>query len=466
MYEQNDGTERTGRYFICVADKREDCPSDDQSVRLVGSYRWPRRMQRQLMDLRGLGSRFPSYRTISRVLQVAIGCILVVGIVTVNLSVVVNAAFAFGVTFLPAVLKRDYRIHLDPWMILWITLALFLHTLGMLGFYGEFWWYDHVTHTLSATIVASVGYVTTRGFDKWSDAIDLPSRFMFVFILLFTLGLGVLWEVAEFIAQLGANLLGIESVLISYGLDDTLLDLVFDAVGAVIVAIFGTEPVSDVVDSLAKSLDEYRDRADAPHSAEHGTDNQERFERFVKYEPRNAWISWVFSVFLVAVVVAGITADAVLSSSLAGSVLVLALIPVFAYRTPRAMLPWPLLGIASLPVIGTVFGRPWLTSNLVTYFAVATAALVIVGELHLFMDVKMTPRFAILLVVITTMAATGVWAVGRWLTDIYLGTELLLHPEQSDAAIEAELMWEFVHASVAGLVAGLVFEWGFRRRTD
>lgn len=418
------------------------------------------------MDVRDHDFRPRLRRSINRLLQGAIGFIFLVGIVTINLSIIVNAGIAFGVTFLPAVLKRDHRIQLDAWMTLWITGALFLHTVGMLGFYSDVWWYDHLTHTLSATIVASVGYVTARAVDRWSDAIYLPSRFLFVYILLFTLGLGVFWEVAEFVVQILAVLVGLDPVLIQYGLDDTLLDLTFDAVGALIVAIFGTESFSHVVDSVARRLGEYRHDPDARTDGEDVAAQPARFDRFVQREPPDLWISWGLTVFLWAVVVGGILEGAILTSILVGMVAILAIVPPVAYRTSQAMPPWTLLVIASLPVFGAVSGHSWLTSNLVTYFAVATIALVIVAELHLFTDVRMTPRFAIVLVVVTTMAAAGIWATGRWVADLYLGTELLLRPGQTDAQIESALMWEFLHASVAGLVGGLVFEWGYRRRTN
>jgi len=42
---------------------------------------------------------------------------------------------------------------------LWITLALILHTFGMLGIYSEVWWYDHVTHALSWRFLPSRRYL-------------------------------------------------------------------------------------------------------------------------------------------------------------------------------------------------------------------------------------------------------------------------------------------------------------------
>jgi hypothetical protein len=73
--------------------------------------------------------------------------------------------------------------------------------------------------------------------------------------------------------------------------------------------------------------------------------------------------------------------------------------------------------------------------------------------------------FAVLFVV-TKMTVADVWAVGRWLAGLYLGTELLLVPGFPDTQIETGLMWEFVYSAAAGVVAGIVFEGAFRRRSE
>lgn len=200
----------------------------------------------------------PSARLVSRLLQTAIAVVLVVGLATRNLSVVVNAALSLAVTFLPALLARDLDLHLDSWLVLTLTLALFLHSLGMLGLYDGVWWYDHATHTLSAMLVAGVGYATVRALDRHADAVHFPPRFLAVFIVLFTLAAGVLWEVLEFAAREVAEALALDPVLVQYGLGDTLVDLVFDTVGALVVALFGTHRFESLADRVVEWLDRRR----------------------------------------------------------------------------------------------------------------------------------------------------------------------------------------------------------------
>ncbi|AQL42288.1 hypothetical protein BV210_05975 [Halorientalis sp. IM1011] len=390
--------------------------------------------------------------------------ILAVGLYTRNVGIVVNAAIAFATTLVPAIIERDLRIELDARFTLWITLALFLHTLGLLGFYGEVWWYDRLTHTLSAAVVATVGYVVARAIDDHSTAVVLTDRFLFVYVLVFTLGLGVLWEILEFGTALGARLLGFEPILTQYGLTDTLGDLLFDTVGAVVAATVATERVSSVVASLRRGLDRHDADDDTPlRSIAHERPDVDSLDAVVRYERANARRSWVVVGFLALVTVGAVAAGAILFAAPVAVVVALALVPTVAYRDRRATLPWQLLVLPALPVFGGVAAQPWLAATPLIYVAVAAVALTVAVELHLFTAVRMTPTFAVLFVVVATMAAAGLWAVGRWLVDLTLGTHLLLDPTLTSDEIETRLMWEFVYAAAAGLFAGALFEWRFRR---
>jgi uncharacterized membrane protein YjdF len=113
------------------------------------------------------------------------------------------------------------------------------------------WWYDHVTHALSSSIVAAAGYITVRSVAEHVEDVYFPPRFTFVFVLLFVLAFGVLWEVIEFGVGGLASLTGSATVLTQYGLGDTMLDLLFDTLGGIIVAIWGTAHLTDLVGSLA-----------------------------------------------------------------------------------------------------------------------------------------------------------------------------------------------------------------------
>lgn len=189
-----------------------------------------------------------------RLLQVVLAGITLVGLVRFEWGLVVNAGVSLGVTFLPGVLSRDYSVPLSPAQTLWITTAVSLHAIGALGPYEWFGWYDSVTHTLSATIVAGAGYASARALAEHDDALEIPSEFMFVFVLVFVLAFGVLWEILEFATGGVASIVGGEPVLAQYGTRDIVLDLVFNTVGAVLVAALGTDRLGDVARGVAQAL--------------------------------------------------------------------------------------------------------------------------------------------------------------------------------------------------------------------
>lgn len=111
-------------------------------------------------------------------------------------------------------------------------------TLGnLLGLYLSWHWYDKALHFGSSILIGMLGFlviyvvhVTGRTrFHPWLDGVA---------ILLVTLGLGAIWEIAEY----GVDRLLDRATQGAPGLaalDDTMIDLVLDGVGAVVAAVLG-----------------------------------------------------------------------------------------------------------------------------------------------------------------------------------------------------------------------------------
>lgn len=198
---------------------------------------------------------------IVRVLQVAMAGMVGVGVLTGNGGVAVNAGVGLAVTFLPNVLARRFDVTLNVGLVLWITTAMFLHALGTLSIpgvdftlYSGTWWWDHVTHALSSSLVAGAALATLLALQQYSTAIRLPPRFMFVAILLFVMAFGVVWELVEFYIGVVSSLLGAEDVLTQYGLEDSVLDLFYNTMGGLVVATFGATRLADVSTQLADRM--------------------------------------------------------------------------------------------------------------------------------------------------------------------------------------------------------------------
>ncbi|KTG13631.1 hypothetical protein [Haloferax profundi] len=202
-------------------------------------------------------------RTVVRILQVLMLVIFGLGVYYGNSGVFVNAGVGLLVTLLPGVLKRRYDFTMNIGIVLWISVAMFLHAFGTLPLpgldflspYKAVWWWDHMTHALSSSLVAGAAYAVTRALMEHTEYINMPPRFMFAYLLIFVMAFGVLWELLEFYIGVVSQLLGAEEVLTQYGLDDSVLDLMYNTLGGLLVAIFGTAHLTGISDQLRGRLE-------------------------------------------------------------------------------------------------------------------------------------------------------------------------------------------------------------------
>lgn len=155
--------------------------------------------------------------------------VLVEGLRRRSPGAVVNAVLALAGTYLPALVERRYAVTFRPWQRVYTAIAMLTHAAGMLGPYEDVWWWDHLTHTHSATLLGGVVHASAR--DRGRDP-RAP-------ILVVTACVGLLWELMEHAIHAAARRLDLEPVLIPYGERDTLLDLCFDLLGALLVCVFG-----------------------------------------------------------------------------------------------------------------------------------------------------------------------------------------------------------------------------------
>ena len=190
-------------------------------------------------------------RRLSWAMQFALGGLLVYGLVVRDVATITNAGIALAVTFLPGVLERNYRLPIEPELVIWLTAAAFLHTLGSAGLYDLLNQWDSLTHALSASLVAATGYTVVRTVDLHSEEVYLPSKLMFAFILLFVLAVGVVWELAEFAIDLVSRRFEIDAALAQHGVNDTVGDLLFNLTGAVVAAALGATYLTDVSRRIA-----------------------------------------------------------------------------------------------------------------------------------------------------------------------------------------------------------------------
>ena len=235
--------------------RRRDRPAEPEAV--LG----PTRVDEQ-EDVEGvvlsdrLGVSVRRQRQLARAMQLLLVALFVYGLWSRQIAVVTNAALAIAITFIPPVLERDYQVTIEPGLVLWMTAAVFLHALGTAGLYDVLSTWDHLTHTLSATVVAAAGYASLRAIHLHASGVYLPKWAMFGFLLVFMLAMSVIWEILEFFVDQGALLFGMEPILAQHGIDDTIVDMIFNLIGSIIVAAWGTVYLVELSETLARVLEE------------------------------------------------------------------------------------------------------------------------------------------------------------------------------------------------------------------
>lgn len=191
----------------------------------------------------------------------------------------------------------------------------------------------------------------------------------------------------------------------------------------------------------------------------------ERLERLYRDGLTNAVLSWLFVGVLGLVFAESATELDLQWMVFVATATGIAALPAAATRGWRVMPPWELLGVALLPMlVRGLLGADAGVGLFASYMAVAALALLVIVELDAFTALEVTHWFAVVLVVMATMASGAAWAVIRWTLDRLLGTTYLLEPSTSQTAANAALMTEFLWVTVAGFVAGVVFDLYFRWR--
>ena len=176
-------------------------------------------------------------RAAERGIRAGIVAVFVVGLRRRDPAAVFNAVLAFVATFLPGAFERRYDVEFRPWQRVYAESAMLTHAVGMLGPYDDVWWWDHLTHTHSATLLGGLVYASARRRGR------APRPRVLAAIVLF----GVAWEAVEYAIHAVAKRLGIEPLLVHYGQTDTALDLVFDLVGALAVLALGERLLRNVI---------------------------------------------------------------------------------------------------------------------------------------------------------------------------------------------------------------------------
>ena len=157
----------------------------------------------------------------------------------------------------PSVVQMRYRIEVPP--LLSAVVLLFAFTALVLGdgldFYGRFTWWDKLLHAESGILLSMVAmWLIHVIMARNAKYIYFNKYFLVLFLMMFSLGMGALWEILEytydsiahtnsqqFMASTTSSIILPTDIALQGhdALRDTMTDLILDLAGASLVAVYG-----------------------------------------------------------------------------------------------------------------------------------------------------------------------------------------------------------------------------------
>ncbi|WP_417271157.1 hypothetical protein [Celeribacter sp.] len=156
----------------------------------------------------------------------------VAGLWTARYAASFVALGTLALTLAPIFFARRYHIYVPRsfmgMIILFIFATLFLGEVG--DFYERYWWWDIALHGGSAIGFGLIGFVAIFMLFQ-GDRFAAPPLAIGLFAFCFAMSIGGLWEIFEYLMDqfVGTNMQ-------KSGIDDTMADLMVDAIGGLIGA--------------------------------------------------------------------------------------------------------------------------------------------------------------------------------------------------------------------------------------
>lgn len=179
-----------------------------------------------------------------------------------------------------------------------------------------------------------------------------------------------------------------------------------------------------------------------------------RLDAVIRDNRINSVVAWaIVATLVLAAAVSVRIGEPVWAVFVAGGVAI-SVLPAWVRRDVSVMPPWEILVFVALPIASQFLPLSDALADLTTFLAILAVSVLVVVEIHVFSPVEMTPRFAVVLVVLVTMATAGVWTIAQHAADVFLGTSTIRG--------KTELMWDLVFATAISLLASPVLAIYFR----
>ena len=171
-------------------------------------------------------------RAITRLGLYALAVVLVASVVVGEVYPALTSVMCMLIIILPLMARRRLCMPL-PWTMSALAVAVtVLHSAGILVHaYDLIWWWDLLTHFMATSVLAVAANLVILVRGRRAVPRALPTKYVPLVSLGLVIVLGMVWEAAEFIADIAFDL------TTQYSLQDTAIDLSVDILGGVLVAV-------------------------------------------------------------------------------------------------------------------------------------------------------------------------------------------------------------------------------------
>jgi len=160
-----------------------------------------------------------------------------------------KCVLALLVAFIPSIINKKWSIELPNYMV--AIYFVFLYASVYLGevrsFYEKIPFWDTILHTFSGVMLGALGFSLVHLLNEAQHIkIQLSPLFVAIFAFCFALAAGAIWEIYEFTIDHIIDI-NMQTYLMPDGtpyvghaaLLDTMIDLIVDALGALVIALIG-----------------------------------------------------------------------------------------------------------------------------------------------------------------------------------------------------------------------------------
>jgi hypothetical protein len=145
------------------------------------------------------------------------------------------AGLAFLITFLPNLLREQYRLDVPAELDVLLALAIYgsLFLSEVRGAFASYWWWDILLNALAAIALGFIG-LTILTFLYKEERLDASPILIAALTFAFAFSIGSLWEILEFFLDTYFSF-----SLQQASLHDTMTDLLTNALGALAISVLG-----------------------------------------------------------------------------------------------------------------------------------------------------------------------------------------------------------------------------------